>query len=179
MASMGASPVWLDFVDGQYLADDETAAPADIAPALQQAIEAADPTAVFLPMGLAHPDHIATHDAGLLVRAAMGEGASWFGYEDHGYKHLPGMLAWRVSRLFQGGLWPTPVGGARSRRTWPPSVRRSPATRARSARSQRDHLLDERLDANVPEQYWRLAPPPKGGRDWRASARPTRCRRDR
>ena len=29
---------------------------------------------------------------------------------------------------------------------------------------QRDHLLAERLDANVPEQYWRLDPPPEGGR---------------
>jgi hypothetical protein len=27
---------------------------------------------------------------------------------------------------------------------------------------QRDHLLRERLDANVPEQYWRLDPPPPG-----------------
>jgi hypothetical protein len=26
----------------------------------------------------------------------------------------------------------------------------------------RDHLLDERLEANVPEQYWRLDPPPTG-----------------
>ena len=27
---------------------------------------------------------------------------------------------------------------------------------------ERDHLLRERLDANVPEQYWRLDPPPQG-----------------
>jgi hypothetical protein len=27
---------------------------------------------------------------------------------------------------------------------------------------QRDHLLSERLDANIPEPYWRLAPPPPG-----------------
>jgi hypothetical protein len=27
---------------------------------------------------------------------------------------------------------------------------------------QRDHALDERPDANVPEQFWRLEPPPKG-----------------
>ena len=26
----------------------------------------------------------------------------------------------------------------------------------------RDHFLEERLRANVPEQYWRLAPPPPG-----------------
>ncbi len=27
---------------------------------------------------------------------------------------------------------------------------------------ERDHLLTERLAANVPEPYWRLAPPPPG-----------------
>ena len=27
---------------------------------------------------------------------------------------------------------------------------------------ERDHALSERLDGNVPEQYWRIAPPPKG-----------------
>jgi hypothetical protein len=27
---------------------------------------------------------------------------------------------------------------------------------------QQDHALDERLAANVPEQFWRLAPPPEG-----------------
>jgi hypothetical protein len=27
---------------------------------------------------------------------------------------------------------------------------------------ERDHVLTERLGANVPEQYWRLAPPPAG-----------------
>ena len=34
---------------------------------------------------------------------------TWFGYEDAGYKHIPGMLAWRVSKLFQSDLWPTPM----------------------------------------------------------------------
>jgi hypothetical protein len=27
---------------------------------------------------------------------------------------------------------------------------------------EQDHLLSERLAANVPEQYWRLEPPPAG-----------------
>jgi hypothetical protein len=27
---------------------------------------------------------------------------------------------------------------------------------------QQDHLLSERLEGNVPEQYWRLSPPPPG-----------------
>ncbi len=36
-------------------------------------------------------------------------GPLWFCYEDAGYKHLPGLLAWRVAKLFRSGLWPTPA----------------------------------------------------------------------
>ncbi len=56
------------------------------------------PTAVFLPMGLANPDHVATHDAGALV-ALQRPDLAWFCYEDSGYKHIPGMLAWRVAEV--------------------------------------------------------------------------------
>ena len=84
-----------------------------MAPALGAAIAAADPTAVFLPMGLANPDHVLTHDAGLMVRsehAPVGDSvrpgsvtrttatstspASW-----------PG--GWR--NCSKPGLWPTPA----------------------------------------------------------------------
>ena len=72
-----------------------------------------DPTAVFLPMGLANPDHVLTHDAGLMVREALAEddggGPAWFRYEDAGYKHLPGLLAWRVSKLFRRRALAHPV----------------------------------------------------------------------
>ena len=34
--------------------------------------------------------------------------------------------------------------------------------RSQVAPLERDHVLSERLDANVPEQFWRLAPPPRG-----------------
>ncbi|MGA8726776.1 MAG: PIG-L family deacetylase [Acidimicrobiales bacterium] len=161
MESMGANPVWLDFVDGQYLADGDRPSAADIAADLKTAIESANPTAVFLPMGIAHPDHMITHDAGLLVRAEMGEDVSWFCYEDHGYKHLPGMMAWRVSRLFRSGVWPTPsivpveVDMAAKRAA-------IDCYKSQLGPLQRDHLLDERLDANVPEQHWRLATAPRG-----------------
>ena len=36
-------------------------------------------------------------------------GPSWFCYEDTGYKHIPGLLAWRIAKLFRSGLWPTPA----------------------------------------------------------------------
>ena len=164
MDYLGAQPVWLEFPDHQYLAPEARPRPADVAPALARAIADADPTAVFLPMGLANPDHDVTHDAGLLARVELGApdtGPAWFCYEDHGYKHIPGILAWRVAKLFKSGLWPTPAVV--------PVVLDMAKKRAAIALYksqvpplQRDHVLDERLDANVPEQHWRLEPPPRG-----------------
>jgi len=164
MEVLGARPVWLEFADHQYLAPAARATPAEVAPDLTRAVADARPTAVFLPMGLANPDHVLTHDAGLLARdtlAADGAGPVWFCYEDAGYTHIPGLLAWRVAKLFRAGLWPTPA--------IVPVVPDAAAKRAAIGcyRSQlgplrRDHLLEERLAAHVPEQYWRLDPPPAG-----------------
>jgi LmbE family N-acetylglucosaminyl deacetylase len=164
MASMGARPVWLEFADHQYLAPEDRPRPADVAPALERAVRDARPTAVFLPMGLANPDHVLTHDAGLLVRRALlGEPGAprWFCYEDAGYLHLPGLLAWRVSKLFRSGLWPTPAvvpvvpDMAAKRRAIECYASQLPPLEG-------EHLLTERLAANVPEQFWRLEPPPPG-----------------
>jgi LmbE family N-acetylglucosaminyl deacetylase len=160
MAVLGADPVWLEFPDHQYLAPADRPTPDDVAPALEDAITARSPTAVFAPMGLANPDHVLTHDAALIVRQRRPEWA-WFAYEDHGYKHLPGLLAWRVSKLFRSGLWPTPAlvpvtadTDRKRKAIWCYASQIPPL--------ERDHALSERLDANAPEQFWRLAPPPRG-----------------
>jgi LmbE family N-acetylglucosaminyl deacetylase len=163
-ATLGATSSWLEFSDHQYLAPDDRPDAREVADALVVALEPMDPTAVFVPMGIANPDHDTTHAAALVAREALGaEGRSpvWFCYEDHGYKHLPGLLAWRVARLFRREIWPTPAVV--------PVVVDMDRKRAAIAcyHSQigpleRDHVLTERLDANVPEQYWRLAPPPRG-----------------
>jgi LmbE family N-acetylglucosaminyl deacetylase len=176
MASLGAEPVWLDFADQQYLAPAERPTPADVAPPLLEALVAARPTAVFLPMGLAHPDHVLTHDAGLLVREqlpALGVGGNgprpeWFCYEDAGYKHLPGMLARRVSALFDSGLWPTPAVVP----TRPDMLAKRAAIMLYASQIgplERDLHLSEHLAANTPEQYWRLDAPPPG---WDALSSP-------
>src|ERR1700722_3873012 len=161
-ASMGATPVWLDFPDHQYLAEDQRPTPAQVAPALGQALAALRPSAVFLPLGLANPDHVLTHDAGLLARSAMEEdGPAWFCYEDAGYKHLPGLMAWRISKLYRNGLWPTPAVVPIE----PDMAAKRTAIghyASQVAPLERDHLLSERLAANVPEPYWRLDPPPPG-----------------
>jgi LmbE family N-acetylglucosaminyl deacetylase len=164
MEFLDATPVWLEFADHQYLAKEDRPEAADVAPALGAALATANPTAVFLPMGLANPDHVVTHDAGLLVRSELvgsGGGPAWFAYEDHGYKHIPGMLAWRVTKLFKAGLWPTPAVVPIE-----PDMKRKEAAiafyKSQVAPLERDHVLSERLAANVPEQYWRLAAPPAG-----------------
>lgn len=160
MTILGAEPVWLDFPDHQYLPRESRPTPEEVAPALEAAIDAIGPTAVFIPMGLANPDHVMTHEACLLVREHRQE-CAWFAYEDHGYKHLPGLLAWRVSRLFRSGLWPTPaivpvsLDVVRKRQAiWCYTSQIPPL--------EQDHALTERLEAHVPEQFWRLAPPPRG-----------------
>ena len=164
MAFLDAVPVWLDFPDHQYLVKSERPRPEQVAIDLEEALAAASPTAVFLPMGLANPDHALTHDAGLLARDRMAghdDPPAWFCYEDHGYKHIPGIMAWRVAKLFKSGLWPTPAVVPIE----PDMDRKRTAIgfyKSQVAPLQRDHVLDERLDANVPEQYWRIEPPPHG-----------------
>jgi LmbE family N-acetylglucosaminyl deacetylase len=163
-AVLEAEPVWLDFVDHQYLAPEDRPVAEQVAPVLASSIRSLAPSSVFLPMGLANPDHVVTHDAGVLARtelAGSGGGPSWFCYEDAGYKHIPGILAWRVTKLFKSGLWPTPAVVP---------VRPDMETKRKAIEEYKsqlpplrsDHSLDERLDANVPEQFWRLAPPPRG-----------------
>jgi LmbE family N-acetylglucosaminyl deacetylase len=160
MEVLGAEPHWLDFADHQYLDPADRPTAETVAPVLEEAIRGRGPTAVFVPMGLANPDHVMTHDASLMVRERHPEWA-WFAYEDHGYKHLPGMLAWRVSKLFRAGLWPTP---ALVPVTAESELKRK-AIRCYASQIpplERDHALTLRLEANVPEQFWRLAPPPAG-----------------
>jgi LmbE family N-acetylglucosaminyl deacetylase len=160
MDALDARPVWLEFVDHQYLARDERAEPKEIALALEAALDAVRPTAVFLPMGLANPDHVSTHDAGVIL-AARRHDLTWFCYEDSGYKHIPGMLAWRIAGLFRSELWPTPMvvpvvlDNARKRSA-------IECYRSQLPPLDRDHALGARIGGNVPEQFWLLAPPPPG-----------------
>jgi LmbE family N-acetylglucosaminyl deacetylase len=160
MAVLESSYRWLDFPDHQYLAVDERPTASDVAPVLGAAIAEIDPTAVFFPMGLANPDHDMTHDACLLVQAEQPQRA-WFCYEDHGYKHLPGLLAWRVAKLLRSPLWATPAivphvpDEERKRRAiWCYASQIPPL--------EQDHALTARMEGRVPEQFWRLAPPPRG-----------------
>jgi LmbE family N-acetylglucosaminyl deacetylase len=160
LAHLGADHQWLEFVDHQYLAPAERASAATVASSIAAVIDAVQATAVLLPLGLANPDHVVTHEAGLQI-AMQRPDLAWFAYEDAGYKHLPGILARRIATLFQSPLWPTPM--------IVPTVQDHERKRAaiECYRSQlaplrRDHALDARINGAVPEQFWMLAPPPPG-----------------
>ena len=160
MALLGCTPVWLGFSDHQYLARADRYRPEEVAGPLEAAILEADPTAVLIPFGLANPDHVLTHAAGRLVQARH-PGLVWLCYEDHGYKHIPGQLAWRISSLFRKGLWPTPAvidvdhHQERKREALACYATQLPPL-------EHDWGISAALDAPAPEQYWRLAPPPPG-----------------
>ncbi len=160
MTILGAEAVWLDFSDHQYLVPAERPTPERVAPALEAALVDAAPSAVFFPMGLANPDHVVTHEASLLVRRRHEE-IAWFCYEDHGYKHIPGLLSWRVARLLRSRPWATPAivphtadEDLKRRAIW--------CYRSQIAPLEREHALTARMEGRVPEQFWRLDEPPAG-----------------
>jgi LmbE family N-acetylglucosaminyl deacetylase len=161
LAVTGSVPVHLGLVEYSYRPGDAVVPVPEIASALAAELDRINPTLVLIPFGLANPDHGAVHEAALAVRAADGGAREWWCYEEAGYKHIPGMLAWRVAGLFRSEIWPTPVV--------PPSVKATAVARKAEAlacyRSQVRALdLDWDLPAKgtVPEQYWRLSPPPAG-----------------
>jgi LmbE family N-acetylglucosaminyl deacetylase len=158
LAILDATPLWLDFVEHQYLLRAEWVGPDDTVDRLEEVLRGLAPTAVLLPFGLANPDHAAAHEAGLRVRDRY-DAPAWLCYEDTGYKHIPGMLAWRVSQLFRRGVWPTPVAVP---------VDADDRRKRAALDCYRSQLLALEADWQVgpklvaPEQVWKLAPPPSG-----------------
>ena len=94
----------------------------------------------------------------MLVRDRY-EDPAWFCYEDTGYKHIPGLLAWRVARLFRRGVWPTPAAV-------PVDPDHDRKLRAVGCYPSQLRALEAEWQLGVklaaPEQHWRLAPPPAG-----------------
>lgn len=157
---LGATAHWLEFADHQYLDASARASADEIAAALRDALLELQPTAVFVPFGLGNPDHDVTHHAARLLFDEF-DALAWYCYEDAGYKHIPGLLAWRISGLFFEGWWPTPSLVAMANDL----QRKNKALSAYASQLpplRRDHLLDERLAANLGEQHWRIARPPDG-----------------
>jgi LmbE family N-acetylglucosaminyl deacetylase len=165
MEVLGAEPIHLEFSDHQYLEPPDRPTAADVAPALVQLVDQVAPTSVFAPMGLGNPDHVVVHEAALLARTER-PAPLWFCYEDAGYKHIPGLLAWRVARLLKSQPWATPAIVPHT----PDEDRKREAIFRYTSQIpplERDHGLTARLEGRAPEQFWRLDPPPEG---WEALA---------
>jgi LmbE family N-acetylglucosaminyl deacetylase len=161
LALLDAIPVHLEFVEHTYNPGDRPVAPEVLVEALAPALAALSPTMVLAPFGLANPDHDVTHRACMLARERLGDDVSSWCYEDSGYKHIPGMLAWRVSSLFRRGIWPTPVCPA----TAVDETRKREAVACYPTQLlalEDDWAIGAKLAAPAPEQFWRLAPPPPG-----------------
>lgn len=158
---LGATPIHLEFVEHTYNAGDRPVAPEILADALAPALATLTPTLVLAPFGLANPDHDVTHRACMLARDRLDTHVAFWLYEDNGYKHIPGMLAWRVSSLFRRGDWPTPVCPP----THPSEQRKQAAIACYPTQLlalEDDWAIGAKLAAPAPEQFWRLAPPPAG-----------------
>ena len=162
-----AASVWLEFSDHQYVpADGARTARHDVAPALEAALVELDPTAVFFPFGLGNPDHVLTHGA------TPGRRRTPSGM---GLVLLRGLAATSTSPgCWRGGCRRCSGTSSGPRRLSSPSTRaasassaRSRATRASCRRSSRTGASPISSTAPVPEQYWRLQPPPAG---WEAIA---------
>ncbi len=165
LARFDAAPVWLDFVEHSYLDRADWVRPPQVVDRLEAAVRAQRPTAVFAPFGLANPDHDCTHDAAMLVRDGMlGDpdgGPAWFCYEDTGYKHIPGLLAWRVSRLFRKAVWPTPAAVPVDV-DHPRKLAAIACYPTQVAALEAEWAIGTKLQAPAPEQYWSLGSPPPG-----------------
>ena len=159
LAAVGATAVWLDHWEHQYLERPDWVGADAVVDSLEAAVRASRPMMVLMPFGLANPDHDVTHQAAIEVRGRIPE-VPWFCYEDTGYKHIPGMLAWRVAQLFRRGLWPTPAAipteGGRDAKASAVACYGSQLLALEA-----DWQLGPKL-AGSPEQFWRLAPPPSG-----------------
>ena len=77
------------------------------------------------------------------------------------HKHIPGLLAWRVARLFVAGIWPTPAAVPVD----PDPARKQAAVDCYPSQLlplEAEWRIGAKLAAPAPEQHWRLAPPPPG-----------------
>lgn len=159
LASLGARGRWLEVPDQQYGAGspDPQALAGQLGSVLAAEFGPAGPGAVLLPMGLANPDHVLTHDAALLLRAGAASAETiWLGYAEAGYLHIPGLLAWRLGQLVAAGITPTPAP-----LPVPPGGLAAKQAAVRCYRSQLRALGEDwgyavDTTAAVAESFWRL-----------------------
>lgn len=145
LALLGATPIWLDFLDRQY-AQGASPDPSGVASALADILEGRQAGLVASPLGLQHPDHLATAAACYLVARRM-PSLPWLIYEDAIYRRDAGATDQAMHDLDEAGF-------TLERIDVPSAACKNEAV-ARYA-SQLKGLGDLVQDAARPERYWVL-----------------------
>ena len=138
---LGARPMWLDFLDGQY---GPPPPHAELVTAIERAMDGA--TNVASPLGLFHNDHVLTASACFDVARSQNT-VSWLIYEDAIYRATPGRTEEALAALKVRGFTLRDV-----------DIPESPAKRQAVERypSQVRGLAGLLEDAYRPERYWSL-----------------------
>lgn len=153
LALLGANPVHLPFLDGQYAPSPRADT---LAAALDELIEARRPHTVLMPLGLFHTDHHLVHAACLLVMRRHLE-LQWLAYEDALYRRIDGTLQSRLAALLAAGVAASPCffdgvdAVTQARR----SKRKAMAVATYASQLQA-FGPDGLADTDAPERYWHL-----------------------
>ncbi|AKC70791.1 PIG-L family deacetylase [Pandoraea oxalativorans] len=163
-----AEPVWLPFLDRQYV-DADT--PQVIAPALREILDKYPERRVLAPLGLFHSDHALVFDAVWRLmheqthalagdmteaEASVAELGRWWFYEDMPYRRLAGLVAARIA------AWRAQGYSARRADPVPPDIAcgqcAADKVEAMQAYESQLGLLDPEalIDLNTSESYWQL-----------------------
>lgn len=144
LRQLGALPVWLGFLDGQYA---EPPSQDEIADAIQEVILNSGAGVVASPLGIEHDDNLMTASACLEVARRM-PGIRWLVYEDAIYRATAGKTDEALARVRGAGLVLEEAV-----RDFPPAGDFKRAA-IDCYRSQLKALGERWRDALEPERYW-------------------------
>ncbi|HEY7521910.1 MAG TPA: PIG-L family deacetylase [Methylomirabilota bacterium] len=144
-----AVPVWLPFLDAQY---EHSPGVDAVVAALEAALTALRTSAVCVPLGLFHSDHVLTHAAALHVLRRHPTWR-WLAYEEPMYRRVPGAVVERLASLATAGIRAIACGSLSP----PPLKREAMECYASQLRALASSGRPGITDALAPERYWTLA----------------------
>ncbi len=153
---LGATPVWLDFLDAQYA---RPPMPNEIAAALDETLREHAPSAAFFPLGLFHSDHKLVHEACRTV-VPKWPALSWYIYEDALYRASAGLSEQRMEELAAAGCTLSEADFMLD--PDPQPKQQAAACYASQLRGLSTPGRPGLADLGRAERYWRLQPPVAG-----------------
>lgn len=146
---LGATPVWLDFLDSQY---GDSPPASVVASALSEVLDARRPAAVLYPAGLFHSDHVLVHKALLQIAPSYPQ-MTWLMYEEASYRCVAGLLQGRLQALLNEGWQATPVPDSSSQGQGKRAALQCYASQLQALQAV---VRNGYSDAFAAERYWAL-----------------------